>query len=107
MDAERVLQECIGFEWDAGNREKNQVSHQVSPIECEEVFFNQPLVVTDSTQQHGPENRYYALGKTSLERKLFIVFTIRKRRIRVISARDQSRRERKIYSSYEQEEIQD
>lgn len=33
------------------------------------------------------EDRYYVLGKTDNERLLFIVFTIRNNKIRVISAR--------------------
>ncbi len=43
------------------------------------------------------EARHYALGQTSVGRKLFVVFTIRGERIRVISARTMSRRERRIY----------
>jgi uncharacterized DUF497 family protein len=97
MDAQKLLQECIGFEWDEGNKEKNWIDHQVTVTESEEVFFNQPLFVTDSTQQNESEDRYYALGQTNMERLLFIVFTIRKKQIRVISARDMSRKERKVY----------
>ncbi len=104
MDAEKLLQECIGFEWDDGNREKNWTSHQVTAIESEEIFFNQPLLVTHSSQQHESENRYYALGQTKMERTLFVVFTIREKRIRVISARDMSRKERKVYNSHEGQE---
>ncbi|MEA2082150.1 MAG: BrnT family toxin [Elusimicrobiota bacterium] len=43
------------------------------------------------------EKRYYAFGATDRRRKLTIVFTIRNRKIRVVSARDMSRRERGIY----------
>lgn len=105
MDADKLLQECIGFEWDDGNREKNWISHQVTAIECEEIFFNQPLLVTHSSQQHeSSEDRYYALGKTKMERQLFIVFTIREKHIRVISARDMSRKESKVYNNHEGQE---
>ena len=104
MDADKLLQECIGFEWEDGNREKNWVSHQVTPSECEEIFFIQPLLVTHSSQQNDSEDRYYALGETNVGRRLFIVFTIRRKRIRVISARNMSRKERKVYDSYEGQE---
>ena len=80
------------------NKDKNWISHQVTPVECEEIFFNQPFVATDSSQERESEDRYYALGKTSMERLLFIVFTIRKKHIRIISARDMSRKERKVYN---------
>jgi hypothetical protein len=43
------------------------------------------------------EARYYVLGQTNAGRRLFIVFTIRNEKIRVISARDMSKRERMIY----------
>ena len=43
------------------------------------------------------ENRYYLLGRTNNNRQMFITFTIRLNLIRVISARDMSRKEREIY----------
>ena len=92
-----ILKECVGFEWDAGNSEKNWFSHQVTKSESEQIFFNQPLFIGDDEKHSKIEVRYYALGKTDDERKLFIVFTIRKNFIRVISARDMSKKEKKVY----------
>jgi hypothetical protein len=43
------------------------------------------------------EPRYYVLGQTDAGRKLFVVVTVRRELIRVISARDMNRRERKEY----------
>lgn len=86
-----------GFDWDDGNRDKNWLKHQVSNRECEEVFFNRPLVVADDRDHSQQEKRQYALGKTNAGRRLFISFTLRGDRIRVISARDMSRKERVIY----------
>lgn len=91
------LKECVGFEWDAGNSEKNWLSHQVTKSESEQIFFNQPLFIEDDEKHSRIEVRYYALGKTDDERKLFIVFTIRKNLIRVISARDMRKKEKKAY----------
>ena len=85
-----------GFEWDDGNHDKNWEKHQVSNSECEEVFFNFPLLLQPDSP-FANEARYYVLGQTSAGRRLFIVFTIREKRIRVISARDMSRRERNFY----------
>ncbi len=85
----------ILFEWDEGNNEKNWKKHKVSEKECVEIFKNYPVILNDTTHsQH--ETRFIAIGK-SKSRYLFIVFTIRKRHIRVISARDQSRKEREFY----------
>ncbi|MEW6516651.1 MAG: BrnT family toxin [candidate division FCPU426 bacterium] len=92
-----ILLDCTEFEWDQGNFEKNWQKHGVKPIECEQVFFNEPLVVTDDENHSGQEKRYYALGKTDEKRLLFVVFTIRGRKLRVISARNMNRNERKEY----------
>jgi len=95
-----LLDRVEGFDWDEGNKEKNWEKHKVTYLECEEVFFNKPLIVKEDEPHSIAEARYYALGKTDSERLLFVVFTIRSRKIRVISARDMNKRERKIY--YEQ-----
>ncbi len=87
-----------GFDWDAGNSEKNWLKHGVTPAECEEVFFNQPLLVASDPSHSEREPRYFALGRTDGERQLFVAFTGRGTKIRVISARDMSRRERAIYA---------
>ena len=93
----KLLQECTGFQWDAGNRDKNWLKHKVSNSECEQIFFNQPIIVTRDLKHSDRENRFYVLGQTDLGRKLFVVFTIRNKEIRVISARDMSRNERELY----------
>ena len=86
-----------GFEWDKGNIKKNWETHGVTFLECEEVFFNQPLIVQGDEVHSQEEIRYYVLGQTDRERRLFIVFTIRNKKIRVISARDMNRKEKIIY----------
>ena len=86
-----------GFEWDKANILKNWEKHRVSHIECEEIFFNQPLVTGTDQTHSARETRYYAFGETDAGRRLFIVFTMRTGRIRVISARDMSRKERQAY----------
>ena len=96
--AER-LAECEGFQWDAANSGKIWGRHGVSPAECEEVFFNRPLVIGDDEKHSAAEERLYALGQTDAARLLFVVFTMRGRLIRVISARNMSRTERKVYQS--------
>lgn len=88
-----------GFEWDAGNRDKNWRKHRVDYRECEEVFFNKPLLINVDKEHSQKEARYYALGITQRGRKLFLSFTVRSHRVRVISARPQSRKERKCYGT--------
>jgi len=88
------LPKTISFDWDKGNLNKNRLKHGVSTDECEEIFFNNPLLSEDVIHSQA-EPRIKALGKTNLGRKLFVVFTLRGGRIRVISARDQNKKERK------------
>lgn len=88
---------CSGFEWDAGNRTKNWELHQVTQAECEQTFFGRPILVTVDEKHSGDEPRYAALGQTKAGRRLSIVFTVRGTLVRVISARDMSGRERRLY----------
>jgi uncharacterized DUF497 family protein len=91
------LKECTGFDWDEGNSTKNWERHKVSRAECEGVFFQEPLLVAEDSAHSTAEKRYYALGQTTVGRRLFVVSTIRGDRIRVISARPMNRRERRVY----------
>ena len=91
------LTRCTGFEWDEGNADKNWVAHGVTRAEAEQVFFNVPLLLAPDREHSKSEDRYYGLGVTDTGRALFVVFTIRGELVRVISARDMSRRERRAY----------
>ena len=86
-----------GFDWDEGNINKNWTKHQVSNLEREEMFFNQPFLVYSDEKRSKKEARSYALGQTNLRRLLFLVFTRRNKKIRIVSARDMSRKEKQIY----------
>ena len=84
----KILANCTGFEWDHDNITKNWDKHDVAAIECEQIFFNKPLIVKRDRKHSKFENRYYALGRTDMNRLLFAVFTVRNEKIRIISARD-------------------
>ncbi len=94
---QNILSDCAGFDWDENNSKKNWIKHKVTPAECEQVYFNQPLIVKDDVQHSERERRFLVLGKTDKNRSLFIAFTFRNDLIRVISARDMSRKEREVY----------
>ncbi len=93
-----LLSQVEGFDWDEGNIKKNWERHRVTHIECEEVFFIEPLVVKEDTGHSKTEDRYYVLGKTDNDRPLFVVFTIRHNKIRIISARDMNKKEKRFYN---------
>ncbi len=95
--ADDPLENCTGFDWDDGNVEKNWERHRVTFWEAEEVFFNEPLVVSPDREHSIAESRYLALGHTDSGRRLFISFTVRGSLIRVISARDMTRKEVRVY----------
>ena len=96
-DFPEELAHCSGFVWDAGNTTKNWDLHQVTQAECEQAFFNRPILVAVDERHCNEERRYAALGQTKAGRRLAIVFTIRETLVRVISARNMSRRERRFY----------
>jgi uncharacterized DUF497 family protein len=99
IDPERVE----GFQWDKGNERKNIEAHDVSQSEAEEIFFNRPLRITTDPIHSTGEPRWLAFGITDAERRLLVVFTLREAqtKIRIISARDMSRKERRIYAAEE------
>ena len=86
-----------GFDWDKGNISKNRDKHNVSIGESEEVFFNDPFFIFIDQLHSEKENRYYLFGETNEKRTLFIDFTVRKNKIRIISSRDMHRKERGEY----------
>ena len=87
----------VGFQWDEGNANKNRVAHDVENWECEQVFFNVPLLVLDDPRHSAAEKRWAAFGRTNGGRLLAVIFTVRGNLIRVISARDMNRKERRFY----------
>lgn len=91
------LSQIIGFDWDSGNVDKNWTKHKVKAEECEQVFFNKPLLIFPDHKHSEKEKRHYVLGKTIDNKLLFISFTIRKNKIRIISARKMNKKEQKIY----------
>jgi uncharacterized DUF497 family protein len=103
VSASDPLENCTGFDWDEANSQKNWDSHRVTPEEAEDVFFHEPLVVRGDERHSKSEKRYYALGQTGANRRLFVAFTVRRTRIRVISVRDMNRSESAIYAKHEKE----
>lgn len=91
--------QVTGFDWDAGNNRKNAEKHDVSQADAESIFFNDPLIIAEDARHSGIEQRFNALGKTTQNRLLHITFTLRRNRtlVRVISARDMSQKERRLY----------
>lgn len=97
MFIELNLDNIEGFEWDEANIKKNEIKHKVYYKECEQVFFDKPLYFKDKKHSK-TEDRFYAIGETNNGRLLIIIFTKRSGKLRVISARSQSKKEKKLYT---------
>lgn len=93
-----IIENCEGFEWDDGNSNKNWHLHGVTDGECEDVFFNLPLIIAADKAHSNAEKRFFALGRTDANRRLFIAFAVRNKLIRVISARDMTKSETRKYA---------
>lgn len=95
------LSRISGFQWDAGNARKSHDKHLVTQSEAEQIFLNDPLLLLADARHSEQEARFHALGKTDSDRHLLVAFTLREDQtlIRVISARDMNRKERKIYDA--------
>lgn len=88
------LAKIDGFDWDEGNLEHIK-RHEVEYSECEEIFLNKQLImIADDDEHSNLEERFNVFGISSEERKLALVITIRKNKIRVITARDQNKKEK-------------
>lgn len=96
-----LLPDPVEFEWDSGNQNKNWAKHGVTVKEAEEVFINRPLLLLDDTRHSKEEKRYNVLGRSNINRKLFLTITIRHNFVRIISARDMSKKERRTYAEAE------
>ncbi|MEZ4663327.1 MAG: BrnT family toxin [Caldilineaceae bacterium] len=94
------IYDATGFDWDENNLDKNWYLHDVTNGECEEIFFNVPLVLSSDKTHSTQEMRYYALGRTDTNRWLFVAFTLRNGLIRIISARDMNQKEARKYENH-------
>jgi hypothetical protein len=92
------IQAPVTFDWDTGNHSKNKEKHDVEVQECEEVFTADPYIMED-VKHSQKEKRYVAFGRTLKGRQLFIVYTVRNEKVRIVSARDQNKKERRFIQS--------
>ena len=94
----------LRFDWDQWNVQKNELKHGVSSQEAESAFYDTGHVLfADRRHSTVKEQRYILYGEGIKSRILMVGFTVRKKKIRVITARPASRQERKIYEKNKQE----
>jgi uncharacterized protein len=90
------VQDAIeGFDWDAGNV-GHILRHAVTPFEVEEAA-RRPHVTVRARTIHG-EDRWKLFGKAESGRYLVVVFTIRRRLFRTVTAYEMNAQERRKYA---------
>ncbi len=91
-----TLKKPIEFQWDQGNQNKNINKHQIANLEAEQVFLDRNKKILKDPLHSNGEKRYIILGTTKNNNRLFVAFTLRGKKIRVISARKLNKKEYKL-----------
>ncbi len=89
----KVKDQESAFDWDDGNLDKSCRKHGVTPEETESIFVDKEAYVFPDVRHSEKENRFVILGKSDQNRNLFVIFTVRDDKIRIISARRMHRKE--------------
>ena len=92
----------MNFEWDPSKARQNLRKHQVSFEEAATVFGD-PLAITYPDPDHSTsEQRFITIGLSSASRALIVAHADRGEKIRIITARRTTQRERRHYEEYEE-----
>ena len=87
----------MDFEWDPRKAESNLRKHGVSFTEAGTVFGDNLAITVPDPDHSKDEERYISIGWSNHRRLLMVSHTDRNDRIRIISARELTRNERKAY----------
>jgi uncharacterized DUF497 family protein len=93
----KTIEEPISFEWDEGNSQKSWIKHKITAGQAQQVFFDMKKIVYKDAPHSRGEERYIVLGKTEAAEVLFVVYTLRGKHVRIISARRANRKEVLLY----------
>lgn len=89
-----VLGTLLGFDWDAANV-GHILRHAVTPFEVEGVAVRPHVIIAAATVKG--EKRWKLFGTTAANRNLVVVFTIRKKLFRTVTAYEMNAAERRKY----------
>lgn len=87
------------FDWDSDKAESNLRKHGISFNDAVTLFADPLLMFTLDVAHSGEELREWAIGETELGYIVVVVFAVRGETIRIISARQATKREREGYES--------
>lgn len=85
------------FEWDGAKAVSNLAKHGVSFEEALTVFDDPLAAIFDDEEHSTAEPREIIIGHSSQQRLVLVCFVERSGRVRIISARPATRRERNDY----------
>ena len=88
---------ALRFEWDAAKAARNHRKHDVSFEEASTVFGDPFARITNDPRHSLIEERFAIIGESSTGRLIAVMFTERASRVRIISARSATKRERFVY----------
>ncbi len=88
----------IVFEWDSNKARTNFVKHHVAFEEATTIFGDKNSITIKNADVVIGERRFITIGKSSNDRIIVVIHTDRGEKIRIISARSASRKERKQYT---------
>ena len=91
------LNTIVGFEWDKWSIDKSYKKHGIAPNETEEVFLDEEVKIKKDIKHQEQEECFIAIGKTIENKMFFVVFSIRKNKIRIISGRRANKKEMEVY----------
>ena len=85
------------FEWDPSKAARNLRKHKISFAEAASVFGDALAATVPDPDHSEGEHRYIIIGMSSQGRLLMVAYSERGERIRIISARELTRNERRTY----------
>ena len=88
----------IVFDWDQWNIQKNEIKHGVSILEAESAFYDTKYKLYEDIKHSSKKEKRYIMYAKSIENRILMIgFTIRSNKIRIITARTASKKERELY----------
>jgi uncharacterized DUF497 family protein len=90
----------IIFDWDTGNISKSVSKHKITNIEAESVFEDRYKMIGYDSRHSADELRFDCIGSSLNNRILRITFVTRSGKVRIISARNASKKEKGRYNRH-------
>lgn len=88
---------ALFFEWDSVKSKTNKEKHRITFEEASSVFGDENSLTIDDVAHSRYERREITIGKSVNNQVLVVVYTVRGKNIRIISARKANQKEKAQY----------